>query len=144
MRLMEMIQCPPGVVRPARISCRRIGNGLLETVCEVSLSVQDIAPSGRLTDRFTICCIGQVVLDGGEGALGELLPDFPVRLDELLSRPMDHDKVLAWYKDRSGLEGRYRVMESLDGAGPAVVRGRTTYRETGDFAHLLRHHPQLH
>ena len=27
-------------------------------------------------------------------------------------------------------------MESLDGAGPGVVRGRTTYRETSDFAHL--------
>jgi hypothetical protein len=49
---------------------------------------------------------------------------------------MDHKKVLKWYKDRSGLEGRYRVMEVLDGAGPGVVRGRTTYRETSDFAHL--------
>jgi hypothetical protein len=44
--------------------------------------------------------------------------------------------VLKWYKDRSGLEGRYRVMEFLDGAGPGVVRGRTTYRETSDFANL--------
>ena len=29
-------------------------------------------------------------------------------------------------------------MESLDGAGPGVVRGRTTYRETSDFAHLRK------
>ena len=49
---------------------------------------------------------------------------------------MDHKKVLKWYKDRSGLEGRYRVMEFLDGAGPWVVRGETTYRETSDFADL--------
>ena len=49
---------------------------------------------------------------------------------------MDHKKVLKWYKERSGLEGRYRVMESLDGAGPGVVRGRTIYRETSDFANL--------
>ena len=27
-------------------------------------------------------------------------------------------------------------MEFLDGAGPGVVRGRTTYRETSDFANL--------
>jgi hypothetical protein len=27
-------------------------------------------------------------------------------------------------------------MERLDGAGPEVVRGRTTYRETSDFANL--------
>jgi 3-hydroxymyristoyl/3-hydroxydecanoyl-(acyl carrier protein) dehydratase len=49
---------------------------------------------------------------------------------------MDHKKVLEWYKERSGLEGRYRVMEFLDGAGTGVARGRTIYRETSDFANL--------
>ena len=137
-RFMDMIQCPPGVPRPSRISCRRVGNGLREVLCEVSLATQEISPAGRLTDRFTPHCKGQVILDGGDagGYLGEGFPDFPVRLDELRTRPMDHKKVLKWYKDRSGLEGRYRVMEFLDGAGPGVVRGRTTYRETSDFANL--------
>jgi len=144
-RLMDMIQCPPGVPRPSRISCRRAGNGLREVLCEVSLATQEISPAGRLTDRFTLHFKGQVILfgrgggDGGDGAgeyLGEGLPDFPVRLDELRTRPMDHKKVLRWYKDRSGLEGRYRVIEVLDGAGPGVVRGRTTYRETSDLANL--------
>ena len=136
MRLMDMIQCPPGVPRSSRISCRRAGNGLREVWCEVSLATQEISPAGRLTDRFTPHCQGQVILDGGGGNLGEGFPDFPVRLDELRTRPMDHKKVLKWYKDRSGLEGRYRVIEILDGAGPGVVRGRTTYRETSDFANL--------
>lgn len=138
-RLMDMIQCPPGVPRPSRISGRRAGNGLREVLCEVSLAIQEISPAGRLTDRFTPHCMGQVILDGGDeggGYLGEGPPDFPVRLDELRTRPMDHKKVLSWYKDRSGLEGRYRVLEFLDGAGPGVVRGRTTYRETSDFADL--------
>jgi len=138
-RLMDMIQCPPGVPRPSRISCRRAGNGLREILCEVSLATQEISPAGRLTDRFTPHCKGQVILDGedgGGGYLGKGLPDFPVRLDELRTRPMDHKKVLKWYKDRSGLEGRYRVMEFLDGAGPGVVRGRTNYREISDFANL--------
>ena len=137
-RFMDMIQCPPGVPRPSRISCRRAGNGLREVCCEVSLATQEISPAGRLTDRFTPHCQGQVILDGGdgEGFLGEAFLDFPVRLDELRTRPMDQRKVLKWYKNRSGLEGRYRVMEFLDGAGPGVVRGRTTYRETSDFANL--------
>jgi hypothetical protein len=138
-RLMDMIQCPPGVPRSSRISCRRVGTGLREVWCEVSLATQEISLDGRLTDRFTPRCKGQVILDGGDsggGYLGEELPDFPVRLDELRTRPMDHKKVLKWYKDRSGLEGRYRVMEFLDGAGPGVVRGGTTYRETSDFANL--------
>ena len=135
-RLMDMIQCTPGVPRSSRISCCRAGNGLREILCEVSLATQEISPAGRLTDRFTPHFKGQVILDGGGGYLDEGLPDFPVRLDELRTGPMDHKKVLNWYKDRSGLEGRYRVLEFLDGAGPGVVRGRTTYRETSDFANL--------
>ena len=135
-RLMDMIQCPPGVPRPSRISCRRAATGLGEIMCEVSLTTQEISPTGRLTDRFTPHCKGQVILDGGGGYLGEGFADFPVRLDELRTRPMDHKEVLKWYKNCSGLEGRYRVMEVLEGAGPGVVRGRTTYRETSDFANL--------
>jgi 3-hydroxymyristoyl/3-hydroxydecanoyl-(acyl carrier protein) dehydratase len=135
-RLIEMIECPPGVPRPAKITCRRTGNGHREVLCDLSLATQDISPAGRLTDRFTPHCMGQVILDGGVGYLGEVLPDFPARLDELRTGPMDHKKVLEWYKERSGLEGRYRVMEFLDGAGTGVARGRTIYRETSDFANL--------
>jgi len=133
-RLLDMIQCRPGIPRPVRISCRRIEDGR-ETVCEVSLATQEISPTGRLTDRFTTCCTGQVIL-AGCGHLGEDSPDFPVRPEELRKGSMDHIQVLTWYKEHSGLDGRYRVMESLDGAGPGVVRGRTIYRETVDFAHL--------
>ncbi|MDY0222781.1 MAG: SDR family NAD(P)-dependent oxidoreductase [Desulfobacterium sp.] len=134
-RLMDMIQCPPGISRPARISCRRSG-GLREPVCDVFLAAQEISPAGRLTDRFTPQCSGQVILDGGEGYLGEEFQDFPVRMNELRTEPMDHKKVLKWYKNRSGLGGRYRVIEFLDGAGPRVVRGQTTYPLTSDFANL--------
>jgi malonyl CoA-acyl carrier protein transacylase len=135
-RLVDMIQCPPNVPRPAGISCRRAVNGLSEVVCEVSITAQEISPAGRLTDRFSPHYQGQVILAGGATDLGEELPDFPVRPDELRTKPMDQKQVRVWYEERSGLEGRYRVMESIDGAGPGVVRGRTSYRETDDFAHL--------
>ncbi len=142
-RFLDMIQCPPGVPRPSRISCRRIGSGLAEVLCEVSLATQEISPAGRLTDRFTPHCEGQVILDGGdagdgERCLGEGFPDFPVRLDELRTGPMESKQLLNWYKDRNGLAGRYRVLESLDGAGPGVVRGHTIYRQTGDFANMAK------
>ena len=137
-RLMDMIQCPPGVSRPARISCRRVDTDLLEVVCEISLSTQEISPTGRLTDHLTLHCQGQVILDGGdgEGCFGKGFQDFPVRLDELRTGPMESNNVREWYKECSGLTGRYRVLDSLDGAGPGVVRGRTIYRQTGDFANL--------
>jgi hypothetical protein len=138
-RFMDMIQCPPGVPRPARISCRRVTTGLPEVLCEVTLAAREISPAGRLTDRFTPHCEGQVILAGGDGGgdcLGEIFPDFPVRLDELRTGPMEKEKVLEWYKERSGLAGRYRVLEFLDGAGPGVIRGQTVYRQTDDFANL--------
>ena len=136
MRFLDMIQCPPEVSRSSMISCRRTGNGLPEVLCEVTLAAQQISPTGRLTDRFTPHCKGQVILDGGEGYLGEGFLDFPVRLDELRTRPMAHEDMLEWYEKNIGLKGRYCVLESLDGAGPGLARGRTIYRQSGDFANL--------
>ena len=135
-RFMDMIQCPPGILRPCRISCRRVDALPGEAMCEVSLSAQDISPAGRLTDRFTPHYIGQVILDGGQGNLGDGFSDFPIRPDELQTQPMDHNKVLQWYTDCSGFEGRYRVIDFLEGTGAGVVRGQTTYRQMSDFAHL--------
>ena len=135
-RFMDMISCPPEVPRSSRISCRRTGGDPREVVCEASLSVEEISPTGRRTDRFIPHCTGQVLLGGGRGELVEGFQDFPVRPDELRTRPVNHEKVIKWYEDRTGLDGRYRVLEVIDGTGPGLVRGKTIYRETNDFAHL--------
>ena len=132
-QLMDMLQCRPGVPRPSLISCRRSGNDRnREVLCDVTLETREISPTGRLIPQ----CKGEVILDGGEGVLKEGLSDFSVRPEELRTRPMNHKQVLKWYKKRSGLTGRYRVIESIDGAGPGVIRGRTVYPEIRDFAHL--------
>jgi malonyl CoA-acyl carrier protein transacylase/NAD(P)-dependent dehydrogenase (short-subunit alcohol dehydrogenase family) len=136
MRFIDMISCPPEVPRASRISCHRAAAGPREVVCEVSLSVKEISPTGRLADRFIPHCTGQVLLGGGRGELAEWFQDFPVRLDELRTQPVNHEQVLKWYQDRTGLEGRYRVLEVIDGAGSGLIRGRTIYRETRDFAYL--------
>ena len=141
-RFLDMIQCPPGIVRSTMISCRRVGSHLPEVLCEVSLATQALSPTGRLADRFTPHCKGQVILGGGEGFLGEGFLDFPVRTDELTTGPMNQKNMLKWYKKHSGLKGRYRVLESLDGAGPKVMRGQSIYRQTGDFKNLRNVHYQ--
>ena len=137
-RFQDMIQCPSGVPRSSRISCRRVDGRLSEVLCEVSLAAQEISPTGRLTDRFTPHCKCQVILVSGEGCLGEGFLDFPVRTDELTTGPMNQKNMLKWYKKHSGLKGRYRVLECLDGAGPKVMRGLTLYRQTDDFKNLRR------
>jgi hypothetical protein len=146
-RLKEMISVPPGVERNARIDCRRCHNETPEVCCEAALSIQDISPFGRLTDRFTEPCTGLVILDGGGEDLWGGLSGFPVREEELREGSLDRGKVLAWYEERSCLTGRYRVLESLDGAGPGVVRGRTIYRQGVDFAGMsgarLQYSPYL-
>jgi malonyl CoA-acyl carrier protein transacylase len=136
-RLMDMIECRPGVPRPARISCCRAGDRLEEVVCDTALSAQEISPTGRLMAHFALQSSGQVILDGGGETPGQGFHDFPIRPDELRTKPMNRKKVLKWYKDRSGLGGRYRVIEFLDGTGPGVIQGRTIYPETCDFADLV-------
>jgi malonyl CoA-acyl carrier protein transacylase len=136
-RLMDMIECRPGIPRPARISCCRTGDRLEEVLCDTSLSAQEISPTGRLMAHFALQCSGQVILDGGGETPGQGFQDFPIRPDELRTKPMNRKKVLKWYRDRSGLGGRYRVIEFLDGTGPGVIQGRTIYPATSDFANLL-------
>jgi hypothetical protein len=138
-RFMDMIQCPPGVPRPCKISCRRVGSGLREVVCEVSLATPEISPAGRLTDRFTPHCEGQVILDGGDNGeqLGEGFPGFSGPGRRTADRgPWSAQRCSNGTRPHSGLAGRYRVLERLDGAGPGVVRGQTIYRQTDDFADL--------
>jgi malonyl CoA-acyl carrier protein transacylase len=142
MRFRDMIPCPPEIPRSSRTSCRRTVAGLREIVCEVSLSIQDVSPTGRVTDHFTPHCTGQVLLAGGAEDLGDGFQNLAVRPDELRTRPLDHKKVLKWYKNRTGLDGRYRVLEAIEGTGPGVVRGSTICRETRDFAHFQSVHHQ--
>ncbi len=133
-RFMDMISCAPDVPRPSIISCRRAGGDPREVVCEASLSVREISPTGRQADRFIPHCTGQVLLGGGCGELPEWFHDFPVRPEELRTKPVNHEAVLKWYQDSTGLSGRYRVLEVIDGSGTGLIRGKTIYRQTDDFA----------
>jgi len=138
-RLMDMIQCPPGIPRPSRSpAAGRHRRRSSEVVCEVSLATQEISPPGdRPTASSRTARPSDPRWRGGD--IGEGFPDFPVRMEELRTRPMDHKKVLKFYTDHSGLEGRYRVMEALDGAGHGVVRaGPSTGRQV--ISHICGTH----
>ena len=133
---LDILECPPGVNREARIICRRLQeNGDGEVLCDVSLSSPDITPTGRVLDRWTTNYNGQVIL----GRSGQPLPDWPgftVKPEELDSVQFDQKGVMRFYRKYSDFGGRYRVIEALDGSSPGVIRGRTTLNQMEDFAGL--------
>ncbi len=132
-RFLDMIDCPPEVRRPLVILCRRIFTSSGEMVCEVSIASGEGSSSER-TERMHTNYNAHVILSGSPFLKPEDIPGFPVRLDELDSRPMDCSEVIQWYHDRSDLLGRYRVIENLNGTSSRSVRGEMIYREIGDFA----------
>jgi acyl transferase domain-containing protein/NAD(P)H-dependent flavin oxidoreductase YrpB (nitropropane dioxygenase family)/NAD(P)-dependent dehydrogenase (short-subunit alcohol dehydrogenase family)/acyl carrier protein len=133
---LDILECPPGVSREARIACRRLQeNGGGEVICDVSISSPHITANGRVLDRWTTNYTGQVIL----GPSGQPLPDWPgftVRPDELDSAQFDQKGVLLFYKKYSNFGGRYRLLKALDGSGTGVIRGRTIFRQKNDFAGL--------
>jgi len=130
-RFLDVIECPPGVERPSRISCRSVdrnGDGVL---CELSLAAGRMKADGGISDQLRTNYSGQVLL-GGPG----LEPDgdlegFPSDL-----KPLDlkRDQLLEEYGLRSDMKGRYRVIESLTGISPEAIRGTMIYHESQDFA----------
>jgi hypothetical protein len=58
---------------------------------------------------------------------------FPVKPEEMETRAMVPDEVAEYYESRTSMQGRYRVMDSLEGTGPGCIRGAIIYREIRDF-----------
>jgi len=130
-QFLDIIECPIGVERTAEILCHRIRSEDSEVLCELSLATREISPTGRTTDRMSSNYKAQVILGNGDyehfpsGSLGPDKPD---------SRPMDHAEVLEWYRSRTDLNGRYRVISDLEGTSQEAIRGRMIYGEREDFA----------
>ncbi|HZK13078.1 MAG TPA: SDR family NAD(P)-dependent oxidoreductase, partial [Desulfobaccales bacterium] len=133
---LDILECPPGVNREARIVCRRLPeNPGGEVLCDVSISSPHITGNGRVLDRWTTNYTGQVIL----GLPGGPLPDWPsftVKPEELDSAQFDQQGVLLFYKKYSNFAGRYLLLDALDGSGTGVIRGRTTLNQSEDFAGL--------
>jgi malonyl CoA-acyl carrier protein transacylase len=129
---LDMIECPPGVTRHAQVHCQTLSWKANEVVCEVSLSAKGISPSGRPVERMNLGYKALVLL-GTTPQADEESAHFPVKMEELDTRYMDHQEVIRWYDERSDMKNRYRVIEALDGSAPEAIRGRMIYRTGVDF-----------
>jgi len=131
-QFLDMIECPPGVTRHAQVHCRTLSWKANEVVCEGFLSSKGISPSGRPVERMNLG-YKVIVLLGAMPQTDEDPADFPVKMEELDTRPMDHDEAIKWYEERSDMKNRYRVIETLDGTAPRAIRGRMVYHAVADF-----------
>ncbi|MEJ2716352.1 MAG: SDR family NAD(P)-dependent oxidoreductase, partial [Deltaproteobacteria bacterium] len=135
---LDIIECPPEVERSSVVSCRRVESAGSEVVCDVSLATHEISPSGQVMERMYKNFRSLVILGNAKESPAGDPPGFPVRLDELDTRPMNHAEVLDWYNDRSDMQGRYRILRELDGTGAGAVRGRFIYDQNDDLASPLK------
>jgi acyl transferase domain-containing protein/NAD(P)H-dependent flavin oxidoreductase YrpB (nitropropane dioxygenase family)/NAD(P)-dependent dehydrogenase (short-subunit alcohol dehydrogenase family) len=128
----DLLDCPLDQPRVARIHCRSMNANPGELLCQVTISSPLISPSGRELDRWTTNFAGQVILGSKPRSLNPL-PGFPVKPEEMETRAMVPDEVAEYYETRTSMQGRYRVIESLEGTGPGCIRGAIIYREIRDF-----------
>jgi hypothetical protein len=136
-RFLDIIECPAGTERISEVVCRRVSDGDAEVACHVGLSTWEISPSGRKMERKSSNYEAVVILGNGPSPMADKHPGFPVRPQEIESRPMNHQEVIDWYEERTSMHGRYRIMDDFDGTGNEGIRGRFTYRETKDFSEPL-------
>ncbi|MBW1840675.1 MAG: SDR family NAD(P)-dependent oxidoreductase, partial [Deltaproteobacteria bacterium] len=81
----DIMECPQGMEREARITCRRQDEAGQEVRCHVRLSSADISPSGRVLDRWSTNYQGQVILGSRTTPLPPM-PEIEVGADDLDTR----------------------------------------------------------
>ena len=143
----EAIEVPAEVAIMSHITCRRLRHTDGQVVCELTMETPLLSPTGRVLDQKSLNYRAQVILGGDRSPSWLDLPEFPVQLEELDSRPAESEEISKWYDKHTDIQGRYRVMRYFDGSGPGVVRGTAKYRATHDFSHLpastLQYSPYL-
>jgi hypothetical protein len=136
MEYQDILDCPPDQNRKARIVCRYLETSDGEVSCMLSLSSQDLSPSGRHLDTWSTNYKGQVIMGGHRKTLINR-QDLTLNADALDTSPVEHDEVRKWYEYGTALTGRYRVIEKLDGTGPGIVKGIMIYHKgDNDFVDL--------
>jgi malonyl CoA-acyl carrier protein transacylase len=131
----DVLDCPPGVQRETRILCTRKERRGGEVVCSVSFTTADISPSGRRIERWTTNYEGDVILGADPSSLDNW-PDFSVAAETFDTPSLLPGDILKAYEGGTALQGRYRVLETIEGTGPGTVKGSMVYPAEEDFAGL--------
>jgi hypothetical protein len=129
----DILECPPGIDRTARITCRREQWVGREIRCRATLSSADLSPSGRQLDRWSTNYQGQVLLGPGPAQISDST-DFAVDNQDLDTPGLEPLEVEESYAAHTGLTGRYRVLDRIHGTGADRIKGEMVYRQGSDMA----------
>lgn len=135
---LDITECPKGLERISEVSCHKLGSQDGKTMVKVALKTWDISPSGRVMDRKSTNYEAMVIMGPDFVPIESKTPGFPVSEKEFTLSSMNREEVQAWYDESTKMQGRYRIMDTVFGAGPGCVKGAFTYRMTDDFAEPLR------
>jgi hypothetical protein len=128
------VECPPGNGVTCEVSCGCVKFEAEEVVCDASLSASGLS-SATLNGKPSIPNFKASILLGGSlPSYMERMAGFPVSSEELDSRSMDSEQLQIVYQAGTDLKGRYRVVQSIDGASSDAIRGRMTYTDSNDFS----------
>lgn len=133
-QFLQPVECPPGGDISCEVSCRCVKFEAEEVVCDASLTTSDLFAASPGRKRSIPNFRASILLRGSIPPGFERLDGFPVSREELNSRPMDPEQVQMLYREGTDLRGRYRVIETMDGASTDAVRGRMIYTQGDDFS----------
>ena len=131
----DVLACPYDVEVPAIIQAEKSYWKDGRFLVDLNFASAGISSSGRVLDRWSTNYTGEVIMAARAGGLNGL-EGFPIKKKDLDTRPLKRLEVAKIYEKETGMTGRYRVLESLDGSGPEVIRGHMIYELQVDFAHL--------
>jgi short-subunit dehydrogenase involved in D-alanine esterification of teichoic acids len=129
----RMFECPAEQVTPAHILCRTEKDGNSSTTCHISfgkLVAQEV--EGKQAQQSTYFS-GQVVMAHSltRGEQQKFTSEISAKHFDAV---MQREDILKYYQERSGLTGRYRILEKISGYSSQSIFGEMTYPETEDFA----------
>ncbi len=131
----NLLECPAGTQREVRIRCRLVSTAGPEKICEIILSSQDLGTDGQITENWISNFRGEVIM-GSCRVTQQTKQTFSLDADSLDKPVYRCAEIQNWYQKYSNLQGRYRVLESIDGIWQGLSRGSMIYRNSVDFRGL--------
>jgi len=138
MRLPDVARRSPAIATPPwyRKATQVVPWGTSKAAApSVSFTSADISPAGRRIGRWTTNYEGDVILGAGPSSLDDWA-DFSVAAEMIDTSSLSPNEILKAYEGGTALQGRYRVLEAIEGTGPGTVKGSMVYPAEEDFAGL--------